>query len=113
MEPITIITAFTGISFIAYGINSFVSKRMIREFKRWELADKRIAIGVCQCIGGLGLLLGFKFDIAIRISAIFIIIMMLVAILVRIRIRDNISDILPAIAYVLLCAVILYEQLYG
>ena len=113
MEPITIITAFTGISFIAYGINSFVSKRMIREFKRWGLADKRIAIGVCQCIGGLGLLLGFEFDIAIRISAIFIIIMMLVAILVRIRIRDNISDILPAIAYVLLCAMILYEQLYG
>lgn len=113
MEPIAIITAFTGISFIAYGINSFVSKRMIREFKRWGLADKRIAIGVCQCIGGLGLLLGFEFDIAIRISAIFIIVMMLVAILVRIRIRDNISDILPAIAYVLLCAMILYEQLYG
>lgn len=111
MEPITIITAFTGISFIAYGMNSFVSKRMIREFKRWGLADKRKAIGVCQCIGGLGLLLGFEFNIAIPISAVFIIIMMLVAILVRIQIRDNISDILPAIAYVLLCAIILYDHL--
>ena len=110
MAPITIITAFTGISFIAYGINSFISKRMIREFKRWGLADKRKAIGVCQCIGGFGLLLGFEFDIAITISAVFIIIMMLVAILLRIQIRDNISDILPAIAYVLLCAIILYEQ---
>ena len=54
MGPITIITAFTGISFIAYGINSFVSKRMIREFNRWGLADKRKVIGVCQCIGGIG-----------------------------------------------------------
>lgn len=110
MAPITIITAFTGISFIAYGINSFVSKRMISEFKRWGLEDKRKAIGGCQCIGGFGLLLGFEFNIAITISAVFIIIMMLVAILVRIQIRDNISDILPAIAYVLLCAIILYEQ---
>lgn len=112
MEPITIITAFTGLSFIAYGINSFISKRMIREFKRWGLADKRKIIGVCQCVGGLGLLIGFEVNIAISISAIFIIIMMLVAILVRIQIKDNISDILPAIAYVLLCAIILYEQLY-
>ena len=72
MAPITIITAFTGISFIAYGINSFISKRMIREFKRWGLADKRKAIGVCQCIGGFGLLLGFEFNIAIPISAVVI-----------------------------------------
>lgn len=113
MEPITFITAFTGISFIVYGINSFISKRMIREFKRWGLADKRKIIGVCQCIGGLGLLVGFEYDATIIISSLFIIIMMLVAILVRIQIRDNISDILPAIAYMLLCAIILYEQLYG
>lgn len=113
MEPITFITAFTGISFVVYGINSFISKRMIREFKRWGLADKRKIIGVCQCIGGLGLLVGFEYDATIIMSSIFIIIMMLVAILVRIQIRDNISDILPAIAYMLLCAIILYEQLYG
>jgi len=113
MEPITFITAFTGISFVVYGINSFISKRMIREFKRWGLEDKRKTIGVCQCIGGLGLLVGFEFDIAVILSAFFIITMMLVAILVRIQIRDNISDILPAIAYVLLCAIILYEQLYS
>ena len=52
----------------------------------------RKVIGVCQCIGGIGLLLGFELDIAIPVSAIFIIIMMLVAIIVRIRMRDIISD---------------------
>lgn len=113
MEPITFIAAFTGISFVVYGINSFISKRMIHEFKRWGLADKRKIIGVCQCIGGLGLLVGFEYNGAIIISSFFIIIMMLVAILVRIQIRDNISDILPAIAYMLLCTILLYEQLYG
>ena len=113
MEPINVISAFTGISFIAYGINSFISKRMIREFKRWGLADKRKKIGVCQCIGGVGILVGFEYSIATIISAVFIIIMMLVAILVRIQIRDNISDILPAISYILLCAMIIYLQFYG
>lgn len=113
MEPISFITAFTGISFIVYGVNSFISKRMIHEFKRWGLADKRKIIGVCQCIGGLGLLIGFEYNVTIIISTFFIITIMLVAILLRIQIRDNISDILPAIAYMLLCAIILYEQLYG
>jgi len=35
--------------------------------------------------------------------------MMLVAIGVRIKVRDNISDILPAFAYLVLSAIILYE----
>ena len=113
MELITIVSLFTGISFIAYGINSFISKRMIREFKRWGLADKRKIIGVCQCIGGVGILIGLTISLASIISALFIIIMMLVAILVRIQIRDNISDILPAISYILLCAMIIYLQYYG
>ncbi len=112
MEPITIISVFTGISFVAYGINSFISKRMIREFMRWGLADKRKIIGVCQCIGGVGILVGLAFSIASVISALFIIVMMLVAILVRIQIRDNISDILPAISYILLSVMIIYLQCY-
>jgi hypothetical protein len=36
---------------------------------------------------------------------------MIVAIGVRIRIRDDISDVLPAIAYIMLCLVILYETI--
>lgn len=113
MKAITILIFFTGISFIAYGINSFVSKRMISEFKRWGLADKRKLIGVCQLISGLGLILGFQFTAVLISSSIFICLMMLVAISVRIRIRDNISDILPAIAYSILCLIILYDQLYS
>lgn len=108
MDFNTIIIIFTGISFMAYGINSFISKRMIREFKRWGLENNRKTISVCQFVGGLGLLIGFEFNLAGVISAIFVISMMSVAIIVRIRIKDNISDILPAIAYLLLSAMILY-----
>jgi len=108
MELITIVSGFTGLSFMAYGINSFISQRMIREFKRWGLADKRKIIGACQFLGGLGLLVGFEIDLAMTLSAVFIILMMMVAVAVRIQIKDNISDILPAISYIVLCALILY-----
>tara|TARA_B100001989_G_scaffold81590_1_gene56362 strand:- start:1027 stop:1365 length:339 start_codon:yes stop_codon:yes gene_type:complete len=111
MNPTTIIVYFTGFSFVAYGINSFVSKRMKNEFKRWGLEDKRKIIGICQFIAGTGIILGSEFKTVLISSAIFIIIMMIVAIGVRIRIRDDISDILPAIAYIMLCLVILYETI--
>jgi uncharacterized membrane protein YkgB len=109
MDYNTIILIFTGVSFIAYGINSFISQRMINEFKRWGLNDNRKKIGASQFIAGFGLLIGFEFNLAGIISSIFIMLMMLVAIIVRIRIKDNISDILPAIAYLLLGGSILFD----
>ena len=111
MNPATIIIYFTGFSFIAYGINSFVSKRMINEFKRWGLEDKRKIIGICQFIAGIGIILGSEFKTVLISSAIFIIMMMIKAIVVRIRIKDDISDIMPAIAYIVLCLIILYETI--
>jgi len=109
MDAIDVISIFTGLSFIVYGVNSFISNRMIREFDRWGLADKRQLIGGAQLIAGIGVLVGFKSDFVLILSALFIMAMMLVAIMVRIKIKDNISDILPAIAYILLSMVMLYE----
>lgn len=111
MGAIDVISIFTGLSFIVYGINSFIANRMISEFERWGLADKRQLIGAAQFIAGIGVLVGFKSDLMLILSALFIMIMMLVAIMVRIKIKDNISDILPAIAYILLSIVILYDRI--
>jgi len=85
---------------------------MISEFKRWGLEDKRKKIGACQFIGGLGILVGFEYSTVAIISAIFVIVMMLTAILVRVQIKDTISDILPAISYILFCIMIIYLKLY-
>ena len=111
MGAIDVISIFTGLSFIVYGINSFIANRMISEFERWGLADKRQLIGAAQFIAGIGVLVGLKSDLMLILSALFIMIMMLVAIMVRIKIKDNISDILPAIAYILLSIVILYDRI--
>ena len=104
-----ILVLFTGLSFVAYGINSFISKRMKSEFKRWNLKKERKAIASCQLIGGATLLFGLESNIMLLLSSSFLGVMMLVAIGVRIKVRDNISDILPAFAYLVLSAIILYE----
>ena len=104
-----ILVLFTGLSFVAYGINSFISKRMKSEFERWNLKKERKAIASCQLIGGATLLFGLESNIMLLLSSSFLGVMMLVAIGVRIKVKDNISDILPAFAYLVLSAIILYE----
>ena len=82
---------------------------MKKEFKRWGLENKRKTIASCQLIGGVGLFLGLELNTIMILSSAFLGVMMLVAIGVRIKIKDNISDILPALAYLVLSAMILYE----
>ena len=104
-----ILVLFTGLSFVAYGINSFISKRMKSEFQRWNLIKERTTIASCQLIGGVALLFGLEWNVMLVLSSSFLVVMMLVAIGVRIKVKDNISDILPAVAYLLLSGIILYE----
>tara|TARA_B100000575_G_C23130472_1_gene655704 strand:- start:321 stop:656 length:336 start_codon:yes stop_codon:yes gene_type:complete len=107
MDEFDIIIVFTAISFIAYGINSFISNRMILEFKRWGLEKRRKEIGSFQLICGIGILIGLKLNSILIFSSVILIIMMLVAVYVRIKIKDNISEIIPALAYLILGIIIL------
>ena len=109
MDYFLTIVLFTGISFVVYGVNSFISKRMKKEFKRWGLESKRKTIAWCQLVGGAGLLLGLEWNTILILSSVFLGLMMLVAIGVRIKVKDDISDILPALAYLVLSVMILYE----
>ena len=94
-----------------YGINSFISKRMEKEFKRWGLSGKRQSIACCQLIGGVSLLVGLEWNTTLIISSAFLGAMMLVAIGVRIKIKDDLSDIVPAFAYLVLSLMIFYEAI--
>ena len=107
MDVYTIIIVFSAISFISYGLNSFISKKMISEYERWGLEKRRNQIGLVQLLCGLGIMIGLKYNFILILSSILLVIMMLVAVYVRIKIKDNISDILPAIAYLVLGIIIL------
>ncbi len=84
---------------------------MKSEFQRWNLKKERKAIASCQLIGGVALIFGLEWNIILVLSSSFLGLMMLVAIGVRINVKDNISDILPAFAYLVLSGIILYEAI--
>ena len=102
---------FAGVSFIIYGVNSFSSQKMVLEFKRWGLEKKRKIIAVSQFICGVLLCLGLISKTILFISSSFLVIMMLTAVYVRIKIKDNISEILPAMSYLLIGLLILKDTL--
>jgi len=110
MNITLIISLFSGISFIVYGISSFRSKRMISEFQRWGYGNQRKLIGCFQLIGGAGLIYGSLFVIntfdsnnsivnsnnILAGSSLILTIMMIGAVFVRIDIKDKFINILPA-----------------
>ena len=106
-----IITLFAGISFVIYAINSYSSKKMIQEYKRWQLEKQRKIIAFSQLICGVFLCIGLTSRTILLISSSFLIIMMFTAIYVRVKIKDNISEILPAISYLLIGILILNDAI--
>ena len=123
MNITLIISLFSGISFIVYGISSFRSKRMISEFQRWGYGNQRKLIGCFQLIGGAGLIYGSLFVIntfdsngslvnsnnVLAGSSLILTIMMLGAVFVRIDIKDKFINILPATFYAILNFMIFYN----
>ncbi|MAV42597.1 MAG: hypothetical protein CMC32_03825 [Flavobacteriaceae bacterium] len=123
MNITLIISLFSGISFIVYGISSFKSKRMISEFQRWGYGNQRKLIGCFQLIGGAGLIFGSLFVIntfdsndslinsnnILAGSSLILTIMMVGAVFVRIDIKDKFVNILPATFYAILNFIIFYN----
>jgi|TARA_B110000902_G_scaffold39045_1_gene41687 hypothetical protein len=121
-----IISLFSGISFIIYGITSFKSKRMISEFQRWGYGNQRKLIGCFQFIGGAGLIFGSIFvaksvdnggalingSNIIATSSFLLTVLMIAAIFVRIKIKDKLINILPATLYAILNFIVLYNSLF-
>lgn len=120
-----IISLFSGVSFIVYGISSFKSRRMISEFQRWGYAKQRKLIGCFQLIGGSGLIFGSLLKLFIETNLYFLnssniilgssfllTILMFGAIFVRINIKDKLINILPATFYAILNFIILHSVLF-
>jgi hypothetical protein len=123
MNITLVISLFSGISFIVYGISSFRSKRMISEFQRWGYGNQRKLIGCFQLIGGAGLIYGSLFVIntfdsnnsivnsnnILAGSSLILTVMMLGAVFVRIDIKDKFINILPATFYAIINFIIFYN----
>ena len=103
-----LLSIFSGISFLFYGVASFRSRRMKAEFERWGFSKHRFTIGSFQILGGIGMLVGLFFPPLLLTSSLALMFMMLIAILVRIGINDELIKIMPATLYAILNGLILY-----
>jgi len=97
-----IVLIFSSISFLFYGISYFTSTKMKSEFKRFGLEKFGAVTAILELIGGLGLIIGLKFNPVLVVSSFGLALLMFLGVLVRIKVKDSILITLPALFYMLL-----------
>lgn len=98
-------------TFLIYGGLCLSSLSMQSEFKRFGLERLRTLTGLLEVLGGLGLLVGLKWPLALWLSAGGLSLLMMAGLGVRIRIGDGLLLSFPAFALMILNAYILLESL--
>ncbi len=100
MDLLTVLTWFSSLAFIYFGINCFYSKFIISEFNRYELPKFRKLTGFLQLIGALGLLIGLYFSpILLLLASIGLCVLMLFGFIVRLKIKDNFIKSSPSFIF--------------
>ena len=105
---------FSSISFIYYGLNSLLSKRMHSEYSRWGYNNLRVFLGWCQLLGGCGLIIGMihhSLNPLISITSFLLTVMMLTAVFTRIKSKDGFLLTLPSLFYSILNAIIFFQSI--
>ena len=93
------------------GLAHFNPEEWLANTKDGGFEKSRSIIGFFQLVGGLGLILGFKYQSILLSSSIGIALMMFFAIIVRLKIKDSLIEILPALTYLLLASIIINSSL--
>ena len=98
----------SALSFLYYGINSLLSKKMVAEYKRWGFASKRYLIAYSQIFASIGLILGFYDNLLTIIFSFLLFLMMIGAMITRIRVKDSFFKTLPSFFYATTNFIIFY-----
>ena len=98
----SILLLFSAASFLFYGINSFTSNFIIKEFLRYGIPQYRILTGWLQLLGALGIIIGFWINYIQILSTGGLALLMLFGIITRILIKDSFLKTLPVLLYCLL-----------
>lgn len=113
MDLLSVLTWFSSLAFIYFGINCFYSKLIISEFKRYELPAYRKLTGLLQLIGAIGLLIGFYFyPILLLLASVGLCLLMLAGFIVRLKIKDNFIKSAPAFIFAALNLFIAFKTYY-
>ena len=107
MNLSTLLTFFSGFSFLFFGVASLFTSQMKSEFKRYGLENSRIVVGALQLLGAFGLLLGYFYSPLLQtLAASGLSFLMLLGFLVRLRLKDSFIQSAPSLIYTVLNAIL-------
>lgn len=106
-----ILTWFSALSFLFYGLSYYTSSHMKDEFKRYGLEKFTLLTSILQILGGIGLIVGLQIHPILVISAAGLSILMLLGFGVRLRIKDGFWQSLPAFSYFIVNGYLFYAAI--
>lgn len=113
MDLLSVLTWFSSLAFIYFGINCFYSKFIIDEFERYKLPNYRKLTGFLQLLGAMGLLVGlYLFPIVLLLASIGLCLLMFAGFIVRIKIKDNFIKSSPSFTFAILNLFIAIKTFY-
>lgn len=113
MNLLTVLTWFSSLAFIYFGINCFYSKFIIDEFNRYKLPNYRRLTGLLQLFGAAGLLIGLYFyPILLLLASIGLFLLMFAGFIVRLKIKDNFIKSSPSFTFAALNLFIAIKAFY-
>jgi hypothetical protein len=110
MTLIDVLSAFSGSSFLFYGVSCLCSTHMKNEFQRFGIPQFLKLTGTLQILGGFALLIGFwKIPFLAFIGAAGLTLLMLLGSIVRIKIKDSFLLSSPAFIFTILNSYLAYS----
>ncbi len=103
-----ILTWFSALSFLFYGLSFYTSSRMKDEFKRYGLTKFTLLTSILQIMGGIGLIVGLQIHPISVLSTAGLSVLMLFGFAVRLKIKDGFWRSLPALSYLILNSYLFY-----
>ena len=113
MDLLTVLTWFSSLAFIYFGVNCFYSEFIISEFNRYELPKFRKITGFLQLLGAAGLLIGLYFNpLLLLLASTGLCVLMLAGFIVRLKIKDNFIKSSPSFIFAAVNLIIAYKTFF-
>lgn len=109
MPTIELSTLVLIVSFLVYGARCLFAEAMVVEFKRWGVSKLRHITGVLEILGALGLVAGQWLPWLGLLSAAGLSLLMVCGLLVRLRIKDSFLQTLPAVIYLTVSVLVMWQ----
>jgi hypothetical protein len=113
LDLLTVITWFSSLAFIYFGVNCFYSDFIIAEFIRYDLPSYRKLTGILQLLGAAGLLIGLYFSpLLMLLASLGLCLLMFAGFIVRLKIHDNFIQSSPSFIFAVLNLFIAIKTYY-